>query len=275
SYVFDVSVSELFGWYLGGGRLAVLETGAEKEPRKIIQAIEKCQITHVNFVPSMFGVFLDMLNHENIRRLSPVKYIFLAGEVLPPVMVERFKALDSHIALENLYGPTEATIYASHYSLSSRSGEGSIPIGRPLQNTKLYIIDKYDQTQPMGIAGELCISGTGVALGYLNRPELTNEKFGLPTTLYRTGDLARWLPEGDVEFLGRIDQQVKIRGFRVELGEIENQLQLMDEVKEAVVMAKEENDGEKYLCAYYIPVKGDVTPASVTSDLKAHLSRSL
>ncbi|NIM12784.1 MAG: amino acid adenylation domain-containing protein [Candidatus Aminicenantes bacterium] len=222
--VFDVSVSELFGWYPGGGRLAILENGAEKDPQKILDTIEAYRVTHINFVPSMFAAFLETLDRENIRKLTSLKYIFLAGEALPPEMVIRFRALNIHsgIWLENIYGPTEAAIYASYYSLHQWKGIGSIPIGKPLANVRLYILNAYYLLQPIGAAGELCIGGRGVAVGYLNQPELTAEKFlsvsnmsyrtYFSEKLYRTGDLARWQLDGIIEFLGRKDHQVKVRG---------------------------------------------------------------
>ncbi|UCH97676.1 MAG: AMP-binding protein, partial [Candidatus Aminicenantes bacterium] len=304
SVLFDVSVTELLGWFWHGGRLAVLEKGGEIDPSLILDTIERYHVTHINFVPSMFTVFVDHLTPRNISQLSTLKYIFLAGETLLTHPVEKSRGLIPGIALENIYGPTEATIYASRYSLrdwqSSITSEGiesiigagkpNIPIGKPLPNVKLYILDKYDQLQCIGVVGELCISGQGLARGYLNNPELTAEKFclrqarGAGTLLkgtrglaplpekiysylsyrshmsyiYRTGDLAQWLPDGNIEFLGRIDSQIKIRGFRIELGEIENQLLNHNEIKKAVVIAsnvmgrsqdtKEEDN--KHLCAY-------------------------
>ncbi len=164
-YVFDVSVSEIFGWFLGGGRLAVLENGAEKEPHRIIHAVENLGVTHINFVPSMFNVFVDFLDPRNIRRLSRLRYIFLAGEALSAVLVTKFRALGSDIRLENLYGPTEATVYASKYPLEEWGAAGTIPIGKPLQNVKLFTMDKYDNLQPPGVPGELCIGGAGLAGG--------------------------------------------------------------------------------------------------------------
>jgi amino acid adenylation domain-containing protein len=281
SYLFDVSVTELFGWFLDGGRLAVFERGGEKDPQSIINAIRNWEVTHINFVPSMFNAFVEILTPQHSTKLSSLKYIFLAGEALIPGLVEKFRQLGMKILLENIYGPTEATVYAAKYSLSAWNGSGSIPIGKPLQNIKLYILDNYDYLQPIGTAGELCIGGAGLARGYLNRPELTAGRFKravighsslvignshkffpndrssqYPTPpfthspLYKTGDLARWLDDGNIEFLGRIDHQVKIRGYRIELGEIESQLMKHKEIKEAVVLAGSNENGDRYLCAY-------------------------
>ncbi|MCP4156634.1 MAG: amino acid adenylation domain-containing protein, partial [bacterium] len=284
AFIFDVSVSEIFGWILGGGRMALLEKDGEKDPHQILTAIETYGVTHINFVPSMFSVFLAELETEGITSLSKLKYIFLAGEALLPSMVERYlrlrlilkpTGLDGEntpglTGIENIYGPTEATIYASEYTLTKWDGTGTIPIGEPMQNLELYILDIYGKQQPVGVPGELCISGVGLARGYLNRPELTAEKFvnyklqaALPNNqspitgnrLYKTGDLCRWQPDGNIEFMGRIDHQVKIRGFRIELGEIENRLQTHEKVKETVVVAREDTGGDKYICAYIVEKK--------------------
>ena len=239
SYLFDVSVTELFGWFWGneGGRLALLEPGGEKEPGKILAALEMLRVTRINFVPSMFAALVDGLTPGNLEKLSGLKYIFLAGEVLLPGLVEKFRDSNRCIPLENLYGPTEAAIYASRYSLAEWRGSGHIPIGKPTRNVRLYILDHYHALQPVGIPGELVIGGPGLARGYLNNPELTAEKFlpGSPRSkrsyrtyisekLYSTGDRARWRLDGNIEFLGRIDHQVKIRGYRVEPGEVRDRL---------------------------------------------------
>ncbi|UCH93124.1 MAG: amino acid adenylation domain-containing protein [Candidatus Aminicenantes bacterium] len=293
SYLFDVSVTELFGWYWGAGRLALLEPGGEKEPQKILDTVEQMHVTHINFVPSMLNALVDQLTPRNIGKLSGLKYIFLAGEALLQELVNKFRRLNSRIPMENIYGPTEAAVYASWYPLAEWSGSGDIPIGKPLQNVKLYILDGKDRLQPKGVPGELAIAGAGLARGYLNHPELTAKKFRravighsslvissskfspndqCPMTndrLYRTGDLARWMPKGNIEFLGRLDHQVKIRGFRIELGEIENQLLNHNDIKEAVVIARGDNRGEKYLCAYIAPKSINI------SKLREYLAKKL
>jgi tyrocidine synthetase-3 len=290
SYVFDVSLTELFGWFLGGGRLALLEKDGEKDPREILDAVNITHTTHINFVPSMFNVFVDELEAgdiDDIKKISTLKYIFLAGEALLPGLVKKFRSLKTGIPVENLYGPTEATVYASKYSSSQWNEDGNIPIGKPFPNMKLYILNKDYCLQPVGVPGELCIAETGLARGYVNNPVLTAEKF-LPNPFsspvspvtndandtndrfYRTGDLARWLVDGNIEFLGRIDNQVKIRGFRIEPGEIENQLLKHEELKEVVVAVKEDKGGDCFLAAYYVPLS-DV-PSAV---LREYLSRIL
>ncbi|UCH94149.1 MAG: amino acid adenylation domain-containing protein, partial [Candidatus Aminicenantes bacterium] len=301
SFSFDVSVTELFGWFMGGSRLVILEKEGEKDPQTIINTIEKHQVTHINFAPAMFNAFTHQLDAQNIGKISSLKYICLAGEVLPPELVNRFWRLQTSIRLENLYGPTEGTVYASWYSLSQWDGTGSIPIGKPLPYMDLYILDKDGHPLPVGETGELCIAGIGVARGYLNNPELTAQKFGhdkrkkvsgkgihmsymsyrsyISNKIYKTGDLARWLPDGNIEFLGRIDFQVKIRGIRIELGEIESQLLMHKQVKEAVVTPKETKTGDKYLCAYIAAGRGDQGPRRVampgSSELKEYLLKTL
>lgn len=258
TYTFDVSVAEIFGWFLGGGRLAILDQGDEKIPKAIIKAIDRFGITHINFVPSMFGVFMDLLEDEDIPSLTNLKYVFVAGEALPSNLIHKFYSITDNIKLENLYGPTEATIYATCYSLGKDNCYKSVPIGKPVDNLNAYILGKNDSLKPVGVPGELCVSGIGVARGYLNKQQLTNEKFVKDPfreneMMYRTGDLVKWMKDGNIEFLGRIDHQVKIRGFRIELGEIENRLIENPSIKEAVVIAKQEKSGNaSYLCAYIV-----------------------
>jgi amino acid adenylation domain-containing protein len=257
SYVFDVSVTELFGWFVEGGRLILLEQDGEKDPARIAAAIDGHRVSNINFVPSMYGAFLDYLENSHIKSLIPLKYIFLAGEALPPELVKRSRTVIPHVTLENIYGPTEATVYASKYSLVEWNGTGRIPIGKPLDNMELYIFAPSSHLQPIGIAGDLYIGGKGVARGYLNLPELVYEKFRknrlTGTRLYNTGDLARWLPDGNIEYLARRDRQVKIRGFRIEMGEIENQLLAHPGIKEAAVACRADKTGDRYLCAYIVP----------------------
>jgi amino acid adenylation domain-containing protein len=329
TYTFDVSVSELFGWYLGGGRLAILEAGGEKDPLTMLDWIERIGVTHINFVPSMFGAFLEVLDPRKVNQLSNLKYIFLAGEALAPHLITKFNQFNTRIIIENIYGPTENTIYASQYSLSTWQGSGSIPIGKPLSNIQLYILNPTHRLQPIGVLGELCIGGEGLARGYLNRPELTEEKFfdkalsplllalkrtertknplsgcsqpgasreipgarsrelwpnphilraksQEPTAkLYKTGDLCRWLPDGNIEFFGRIDHQVKIRGFRIEPGEIENQLSRNGKVRNAVVVVKENEEGDRYLCAYIVPARSTSGEAFDVTGLRNDLLKFL
>ncbi|NBI31018.1 non-ribosomal peptide synthetase [Chengkuizengella marina] len=256
TFTFDVSVTELFGYYLCGGKLAILKNGKEKDPYEILSSIAKYNVTHINFVPSMFNSLLSILNVENISMFNVLKYVFLAGEAVPSNIADDFYKLTSQVELKNIYGPTETTIYATKHEITHQVG-ANVPIGRPLNNVQCYILDKYSNLCPVGVAGELHISGVGVARGYLNRSELTKKQFvdnpyQPEGKLYKTGDLTRWLPDGSIEYLGRLDHQVKIRGFRIELGEIEHQLIQHSEIKECLVTVKEDEAGDKTLCAYLI-----------------------
>ncbi|WP_432403719.1 amino acid adenylation domain-containing protein [Wukongibacter sp. M2B1] len=275
NYIFDVSVAEIFGWFFGGGRLVILESGLEKEPLDILRTLEENKVTHCNFTPSMLQTFLNILRENDSNSLGDLKYIFSAGEALHVNTVRKFYEFKGSTRLENLYGPTEATIYSTMYSLEKLGEKQTVPIGKPIDNCKMYILDKNNRIQPIGVQGELCIGGDGVARGYLKRPELTAERFAenpftADENIYRTGDLARWLPDGNIEFLGRIDNQVKVRGYRIELGEIENQLLKHNDIGDAVVIVLEEEKGEKYICSYIVSHK-----KLEAVDIRKHLSGEL
>lgn len=282
AYTFDVSVTELFGWFMGEGSLLILEPGGEINTGLILNEIEKHGVTHINFVPSMFRLFLEIFDKEsNIKRLNSLKWIFIGGEAVTPDIVHKFNSLNTGIRLENVYGPTECSIWASACSLNNCAHEANIPIGKPLNETRWYVVAD-NKLQPVGIPGELCLSGAGLARGYLNQEELTKQKFipnpffregvdaGHYRYMYRTGDSARWLPGGAMEFLGRLDFQVKLRGVRMELGEIENVLSGYEGVVQAVVVVKKEPGRPDNLCAYYLS-EAEIPAAR----LKEYLSDSL
>jgi amino acid adenylation domain-containing protein len=294
-FTFDVSVWEIFWWSFQGASLCLLEPGGQKAPEAIIDAAEKNYITTIHFVPSMLNVFLEYLEYsEDLNRLSTLRQVFASGEALSVHHVKTFNRLlhkRNKTKLVNLYGPTEATVDVSFFNCPVKEKIEKIPIGKPIDNIRLYVVNKSMRLQAVGSIGELCISGDGLARGYLNNPELTKEKFQIPDykqsgalradfrhhyPIYMTGDLARWLPDGNIEFLGRIDHQVKIRGYRIELAEIENQLRQYPEIKAAVVLAREDNtvNSDQYLCAY---MAGDFvsTGSILTSELKRYLSQSL
>jgi amino acid adenylation domain-containing protein/non-ribosomal peptide synthase protein (TIGR01720 family) len=278
-YTFDVSVWEQFWWSLQGARVCFLEPGGEKDPGKIVDEIERNCITTMHFVPSMLNAFLEYMEEGiDVKKLSSLRQVFASGEALSLQQVKRFNKLlyeSNNTMLINLYGPTEATIDVSYFDCSPGEGLQVIPIGKPIDNTILYVLDKNRRLLPVGVTGELYIAGDGLARGYLNRADLTTERF-VPDPfvpgerMYLTGDLARWLPDGNIEYLGRIDHQVKIRGFRIELGEIENRLQSHEAIKEAVVVTKEGKDGSKYLCGYIIAQE----ELNVT-EIKAYLAKEL
>ncbi|MEW7281160.1 amino acid adenylation domain-containing protein [Aquimarina sp. 2201CG1-2-11] len=259
TFTFDVSVYELFGWVIGGGSLGILPKGEELDMSRFIGSITSLNVTHLNLVPSLFSIFLKELQFSGIDQVSSLRYILLAGEVLPQSLVAVYHELGLDAFLDNVYGPTEATIYSSSYQTSLLTSRlERVPIGSPLSNVQAYILDDYVSLVPVGVIGELCIGGVQVARGYLNRPSLTDERFiANPfvegARLYRTGDLARWLPSGDIEFIGRKDNQVKIRGYRIELGEIETSLEALPEVSQALVLSRSDKNGEQRLVSYVIP----------------------
>ncbi len=238
--VFDVSVWELFWWPFEGASLVLPEQGAEKDPAAMVRVVGEHGVTTLHFVPSMLSAFLAYVgDHGAAAELHGLRQVFASGEALGAHQVKEFNGLlweTNKTRLINLYGPTEATVDVSYFDCDMREDEvpGDIPIGKPIDNTKLVILDEGAGLQPVGIPGELCISGEGLARGYLNRPELTAEKFvwggeaeSAFSPFYRTGDLACWLRDGNIRYLGRMDFQVKIRGFRIELGEIARAAALM------------------------------------------------
>lgn len=254
---FDVSMSELFGWFFQGGRLIVLEPDGEKDPVVIAQTIKRNQVTHVNFVPSMLGAFLGEAKRRNDFELDSLRYIFVAGEEFKMEVASQCMELCPQAKLENLYGPTEGTVYATRFAIRQIQKGKRIPIGVPCTNTKAYILSKDGELCPMGVPGELCLAGEGIARGYRNKEELTREHFvacdfTTDSLVYRTGDLARYREDGTIAYLGRMDDQVKIRGNRIELGEVENAMLLIDGVEAATVMVKEMGGQSKLLIGFFV-----------------------
>ncbi|WP_424214054.1 amino acid adenylation domain-containing protein [Streptomyces sp. BI20] len=247
---FDVSVWELFWWQSAGAELTLLPPGAERDPRALLEAVESRRVTVAHFVPSMLGQFLELLEErpELTARAGSLRRVFCSGEALPAEYVNRFNRVFAAAgvrvpALVNLYGPTEATVDVSYWDCPADPGTPvtRVPIGFPIDNVELHVLDAYGHPQPVGAAGELCVAGVGVARGYLGRPELTaavftEHAFTPGARMYRTGDLARRLADGSLEYLGRLDDQVKVRGNRVELGEVEHRLSLVPGVRGAVVL---------------------------------------
>lgn len=281
-YTFDVSVWELFWWSMYDGCLQILIPEGHKDPSEIISAIETGRVTHTHFVPSMLNAFLEYLeaNQNAISRISTLRYVFASGEALQVEHVKKFYNLlgANKTTLHNLYGPTECTVDVSYYDCNPEDIPNSIPIGKPVDNTQLLVLDKNHKLLPVGVVGELYISGVLVGKGYLNREELTREKF-VPNlyydfaTMYKTGDLAMWLPDGNIEYLGRTDFQIKIRGLRVELGDIENAILRFEGVKQCIVTVFE-NNGEKNLCAYYTSeteIDEPTLKASISKELPAYM----
>jgi amino acid adenylation domain-containing protein/non-ribosomal peptide synthase protein (TIGR01720 family) len=240
-YSFDVSVWELFWWMYKGAKLCLLCHEGQKNPEEILSQIELNRITIIHFVPAMLSLFLDYLKENEISnsRLVSLRKVFVSGEVLQISQNNKFFDQFENVSLINLYGPTEATIDVSSFECSKDLA--IIPIGKPIDNIRFYILDTKMNLVGIGITGTLYISGVGLARGYINQPSLTKSKFltnpfNKKERIYNTGDLARWLPDGNVEFLGRHDNQVKIRGYRIELGEIENTIiQFSNDIKQVLV----------------------------------------
>ena len=254
-FSFDVSVWEFFWPLLTGACLVVARPGGHQDSAYLVSLIAEQQITTLHFVPSMLQVFLM---HPEIERCNSLKRVVCSGEALSFELQERFfSRFPTSVELHNLYGPTEASIDVTYWQCQRESHARIVPIGLPIANTQIYLLDQSQQPVPIGVPGELYIGGVGLARGYFNRPELTAEKF-VPNPfregerLFRTGDLARYRAEGAIEFLGRIDHQVKINGFRIELGEIEVVLGQHPAIKEVVVVAREDVPGNKRLVAYLV-----------------------
>jgi tyrocidine synthetase-3 len=255
---FDASTFEIWGPLLNGALLCLTSRDDLLNPDRLKTLMREKNITIMWMTAPLFNHMLQ----EDIEIFKGLKSLLVGGDVLSPSHIRQIKEKYPQLNVINGYGPTENTTFSTTHSVQLPI-IGTIPIGTPIANSTVYILDKYDRLVPVGVTGELVVGGDGVARGYLNNPELTGEKFinisslfegtrGLAPLLYRTGDLARWLPQGELEYLGRIDQQVKIRGFRIELGEIENQLLHHDEIKESVVISGENENKEKYLCAYFV-----------------------
>ncbi|MCP4153576.1 MAG: amino acid adenylation domain-containing protein, partial [bacterium] len=273
SYYFDGSVWEIFVAITTGAGLYMMSDEQQMNPEASVAFISENKITTILATPTQWQYMLPTqggnIKKEAFKSLSK---LCIGAEKLTLDLVKRvIRIAAEKCRIFNMYGPTEASIISAvleidKTTLEKYKHQSSVPIGKPIANADLLVLDKNMKPVPLQVEGELCIGGDGVSHGYLNNRELTAERFVPPSYpnnqypitnnyLYRTGDRARWLPDGTVEFLGRIDFQVKIRGFRIELGEIENHILARENVKQTVVVAKEDNNGDNYLCAYVIAEK--------------------
>ncbi|UCH94100.1 MAG: amino acid adenylation domain-containing protein [Candidatus Aminicenantes bacterium] len=306
---FDIFLLETLLPLTCGLKVVIASEHHQKDPQLLTELIMDNKIDILQVTPSRLKLFLQ--DSGNLECLKGLTELIIGGEELPGDLYGKLKEKNpgQSTKIYNVYGPTETTVWSC---LKYLNRDREITIGKPIKNTSIYIVDKDENLLPVGAAGELCIGGAGVGQGYLNRPELTAERFclrrpggalfektappgpaTLPKTLslkgtrglapllyapllYHTGDLARWLPNGEIEFLGRIDHQVKIRGFRIEIGEIETRLLNHKEIKEAVVIAGEKK-GDKYLCAYIVPCNAEAfkKTSSISAELREFLSASL
>jgi len=251
SYGFDFSVWEMYGAGLFGGRLVIPSYDAVRDSEAVSNIIKEQGVTVLNQVPS---AFYELLKTNIHRERLKLRYLIFGGEALSPIRLLQWHQLHPEVKMINMYGITETTVHVTYREIREKEiYEGISNIGTPIPTLKVFIMDE-DKLCPIGIPGELCVAGDGLARGYLNDTRLTEEKFIKNPfgegRLYRSGDLARWLPDGNLEYLGRIDEQVKIRGFRIEAGEIENVLRRLEGIKDAVVIVREDASGDKALYAY-------------------------
>ncbi|NIM12686.1 MAG: amino acid adenylation domain-containing protein, partial [Candidatus Aminicenantes bacterium] len=306
---FDISVLEILVPLVRGLTVVAADETQQTDTLLLNRLIKTHGVDMLQMTPSRLKLLLQ--DPETTRYLNGISELIVGGEAFPQDLYETVrKKFKGRFKIYNAYGPTETTVWSTLSVLSSDSE--SLTIGNPILNTEIYIVDRDYNLVPQGVAGELCIGGEGAAGGYINNPELTAEKFDHdlwdfqdyrdekkkedyqkffggsrgtilqksspgPRRLYKTGDLARWLPDGEIQFLGRVDHQVKIRGFRIEPGEIEQHLANHEAIKEAVVIAREDNNNDGYLCAYIVPNTPEVfeTASSYSRELKEHLSRQL
>ncbi|MEW2289596.1 amino acid adenylation domain-containing protein [Streptomyces sp. NPDC047841] len=272
---FDVSLWELFWPLMSGASIVVARPGGHRDTRYLTGLIQDERVTVVQFVPSMLQVFLD---DRRARDCVGLRLVICIGEALPPELHRAFDALFD-VPLHNLYGPTEATVAVTSWTGRPMGPDGGpTPIGRPIDNTQVYVLDASLQLVPPGVAGELYLSGAQLARGYFRRPALSAERFlpnpygGPGERMYRTGDVVKWNADGTLAYLGRTDDQVKVRGFRIELGEIESALLTHPAVRQAAAAVREDIPGDKRIVAYVVPTTGAAPKAAL---LRAHVAAVL
>ncbi|MGA4721886.1 amino acid adenylation domain-containing protein [Fictibacillus nanhaiensis] len=266
---FDATTFEIWATLLNGGRLILIDKDKLLDTESLKQTISENSVNTMWLTSPLFNYLFT----EDIHLFKELHTLIVGGDVLLADNINMLIEEYPHLRIINGYGPTENTTFSTTYLIEEK--HENIPIGKPISNSKAYILNKYNHLQPIGVPGELHLGGDGLAKGYLNNNFLTQERFisnpfNQKEKLYKSGDLARWLPDGNIEFLGRIDKQVKIRGFRVEIGEIERNILKHHKVKEAIVITKEQKNNEKSLYLYYT-LKEVESP----SELKKFLSRLL
>lgn len=271
---FDAATFEIWGALLNGARLVGIHKDTTLSPQDFARQLRNSKVTTLFVTTALF----NQLARETPGGFRTLRHVLFGGEAVDPKWVRSVLECHPPARLLHVYGPTESTTFTSwHLIREVEEDATTVPIGRPISNTQMYILDRQMQPVPAGVAGELYVGGDGLAHGYFNQPDLTAEKFVkhpfIPgAKLYKTGDLARFRPDGEVEFIGRVDHQVKIRGLRIELGEIESLLARHENISNCVVLAREDTPGEKRLAAYFIP---KTQPAPTPADLRNHLKRDL
>jgi amino acid adenylation domain-containing protein len=258
AFTFDISVWQMFAALLSGGHTIIYPTDTILEPGALMQAVDQHQVTILEVVPSYLSAILATVKGVTLQHLQ---YLLVTGETVPQQLLAEWFHHKNYrtIPVVNAYGPTEASDDITHHFMYETPEQSNVPLGKPIQNLHIHILDNSLQLCPLGVAGEICVSGIGVGRGYLNRAELTAEKFvkdpysesGL-VPMYRTGDLGKWLPDGTIVHLGRIDDQVKIRGYRIELGEIERVIEKSGMIKQVVVITKADQHQQQQLVGYVV-----------------------
>ncbi|KAF9986987.1 hypothetical protein BGZ79_005259, partial [Entomortierella chlamydospora] len=272
---FDHNTFDVWTPLLNGARVVIIDNDTYLDPYRLAAALDHHQITALLFTTALFHQYASIIGPS----LSKLKYLACAGE---QGLIEAFAEMQRHggnVRLVNAYGPTEVTVHSTTYEFTSDSSQlDRLPIGRPISNTRTYVLDKYRNPVPVGVVGELYIGGPGVANGYVNRPDLTSERFlsdpfsNVPDArMYKSGDLVRYMPDGNIVFMGRNDDQVKIRGFRIELGEIEVRLAEHPQVREVILLATGETSADKRLIAYVVSDPDD----NLAQTLREYLAATL
>ncbi|WP_342779376.1 amino acid adenylation domain-containing protein, partial [Nonomuraea turkmeniaca] len=263
--VFDVSVWELFGTLVSGATLVLARPGGHRDPGYVAELVRAQRVSVMHFVPSMLDAFVLAVGGVELPSL---RLVVCSGEALPLETQSRFFAAFAGVELHNLYGPTEAAVDVTAWRCDAGQGQGLVPIGAPVANTQVFVVDGRLEPVAVGVVGELYLAGVQLARGYVGRAGLTAERFvacpfAVGGRMYRTGDLVKWTPDGQLVFLGRVDEQVKIRGFRIEPGEIEAALLAHPRVVQAAVVAREDVPGDKRLAAYVVPAGEDIDPGGM------------
>lgn len=281
SYSFDTSLEELLLPVFSGGTLIFAPRNLTYDPQEFVDLIEDHQITTLNFIPSLQRVFLDYIELNGLKGTESLKFVISGAERLTPEIVQKFYRCFPEKILFNSYGPTENTINSALHVCTVEDGVArSVPIGKTPTNSTGYVFDEQLRLVPFGVAGELWVGGVGLAVGYLNRPDLTSERFienphVTGERLYRTGDKVCMHDDGVIEFIGRNDNQVKVRGYRIELGEVEAAIRELKLIKHAVVLAKTDQNGEVYLAAYFTADVSIKDASEVQAVLRQHLKNKL